>query len=61
LKIVLNQTFMFSKLFSEQRNTFLTNSAVNSERIETRKQQQFQFTFNAIVLSCKLENGDDSI
>jgi hypothetical protein len=52
---------MFSKLFSEQRNTFLTNSAVNSERIETRKQQQFQFTFNAIVLSCKLENGDDSI
>ncbi len=52
---------MFLKLFSEQPNTFLMNSAVNSERIETRKQQQIQFTFNAIVLSYKPENGDDII
>jgi hypothetical protein len=52
---------MFSKLFSERPNTFLKNSAVNSEGIETRKQQQIQFTFNAIVHSYKQENGDDCI
>jgi hypothetical protein len=52
---------MFSKLFLEQPNTFLMNSTVNSERIETIKQKQIQFTFNAIVLSYPLENGDDSI
>jgi hypothetical protein len=52
---------MFSKLFSEKLNTFPTNSDVNSERIETRKQQQIQFSFNAIVLSYKQENEDDSI
>jgi hypothetical protein len=61
LKIVLKKTFMFSKLFLEQPNTFLMNSTVNSERIETIKQKQIQFTFNAIVLSYPLENGDDSI
>jgi hypothetical protein len=52
---------MYSKLFSEQPNIFLKNSIVNSERIESRKQQQIQFTFNAIVHSYKPENGDDSI
>jgi hypothetical protein len=51
---------MFSNLFSEKLNTFLTNSTVNSERIETRKQKQIQFSFNVIVLSYKQENENDN-